>query len=86
MLCEVLSLDYLTPHQRVVYDIVRDHGPLGPSEIHERYTEDVDDPRTKRTVRTYLSKMAQYNLLEAEGTSRDREYSLVNSAAASPIQ
>ncbi|MFY4814849.1 Cdc6/Cdc18 family protein [Haloarcula sp. AONF1] len=80
------SLDSLTPHQRVVYDIVRDHGPLGPSEIHDRYTEAVDDPRTKRTVRTYLSKMAQYNLLEAEGTSRDREYSLVDSAATSPIQ
>jgi orc1/cdc6 family replication initiation protein len=79
------SLDSLTPHQQVVYDIVRDHGPLGPSEIHDRYTEAVDDPRTKRTVRTYLSKMAQYNLLEAEGTSRDREYSLVDSAVASPV-
>ena len=80
------SLDSLTPHQQVVYDIVRDHGPLGPSEIHDRYTDAVDDPRTKRTVRTYLSKMAQYNLLEAEGTSRDREYSLVDSASTSPIQ
>ncbi len=80
------SLDSLTPHQRVVYEIVREHGPVGPSEIHERYTEEVDDPRTKRTIRTYLSKMEQYNLLEAEGTSRDREYSLVDSAAASPMQ
>jgi len=80
------SLDSLTPHQRAVYDIVRDHGPVRPSEIHDRYTEEVDDPRTKRTVRTYLSKMEQYNLLEAEGTSRDREYSLADSAAASPMQ
>jgi hypothetical protein len=30
--------------------------------------------------------MEQYNLLEAEGTSRDREYSLVDSTAASPIK
>jgi orc1/cdc6 family replication initiation protein len=80
------SLKSLTPHQRVVYNIVRDHGPLAPGEIHERYTEEVDDPRTKRTVRTYLSKMEQYNLLKAEGTSRDREYSLVDSAAESPMQ
>ncbi|SNR68476.1 Cdc6/Cdc18 family protein [Halorubrum vacuolatum] len=78
------SLDSLTPHQRVVYAVVRDHGPLGPSTIHEHYIEKVDDPRTKRTVRTYLSKMVQYNLLEAEGTSRDREYSLVDSVTASP--
>ncbi|MFB6197964.1 MAG: AAA family ATPase, partial [Halobacteriaceae archaeon] len=27
------NLDSLTPHQRIVYDIVRDHGPLGPGEI-----------------------------------------------------
>ena len=80
------GLDSLTPHQRVIYDTVREHGPLGPSEIYVRYTEEVDDPRTKRTTRTYLSKMAQYNLLEAKGTSRDREYSLVDSAAASPMQ
>lgn len=80
------SLDSLTPHQRVVYNIVRDYGPLGPGKIHDRYTGEVDDPRTQRTVRTYLSKMEQYNLLEAEGTSRDREYSLVDPAAASPMQ
>ena len=60
----------------------REHGSVGPSEIYERYTEEVDDPRTKRTIRTYLSKMEQYNLLEAEGTSRDREYATVESRPA----
>jgi Cdc6-like AAA superfamily ATPase len=78
------SLDSLTPHQRAVYEIVHEHGPLGPSEIHARYVEVVDDPRTKRTVRSYLSKMAQYNLLKAEGTSRDREYSLVEAGVTAP--
>ena len=72
------SIDSLTPRQRVVYDIVREHGPLGPSEIHDHYTEEVDDPRTKWTVRSYLSKMAQYNLLEAEDTSRNREYTAID--------
>ena len=72
------SLDSLTPHQRVVYEIVRDHGPLGPSDIHDHYTAKVSDPRTKRTVRSYLSKMAQYNLLEAVGSSRDREYTAID--------
>ncbi|MFB6197963.1 MAG: AAA family ATPase, partial [Halobacteriaceae archaeon] len=37
-----------------------------------------------RTVRTYLSKMTRYNLLEAEGTSRDRKYSIVDASKASP--
>jgi orc1/cdc6 family replication initiation protein len=80
------SLDSLTPHQRVVFEVVRDHGPLGPAEIHDRYAEQVEDPRTQRTVRSYLSKMAQYNLLEAEGSSRDREYSLVDPTAPSPMR
>ena len=78
------SLDSLTPHQRVVYDVVREHGSMGPSEIHEHYTDAVDDPRTKRTVRTYLSKMVQYNLLKAEGTSRDREYAVATQSVSSP--
>jgi len=78
------SLDSLTPHQRAVYDIVREHEPIGPSKIHECYSDAVDDPRTKRTVRTYLSKMVQYNLLFAEGTSRDRQYSLAIESVGSP--
>jgi Cdc6-like AAA superfamily ATPase len=72
------DLDSLTPHQKTVYDIVRRNGPLGPGEIHERYAGAVEDPRTKRTVRTYLSKMVQYNLLTADGTSRDRTYAVVD--------
>ncbi|MBX0288560.1 orc1/cdc6 family replication initiation protein [Halomicroarcula sp. F28] len=78
------SLDSLTPHQQTVYEIVHEDGPLGPGDIHERYRNAVDDPRTKRTVRTYLSKMVQYNLLEAEGTSRDRQYSVVTEPVSSP--
>jgi Cdc6-like AAA superfamily ATPase len=76
------SLDSLTPHQRVVYEIIREQGALGPAEIHDRYTERVDEPRTKRTIRTYLSKMTQYNLLKAEGTSRDRKYTLITNGTS----
>ncbi|WP_135306087.1 Cdc6/Cdc18 family protein [Haloarcula amylovorans] len=80
------NLDSLTPHQQVVYDVVRKHGPVGPSEIHDRYSNEVDDARTKRTIRTYLSKMSQYNLVEAEGTSRDREYTIVNGYLSSAVE
>lgn len=79
-----LDEDVITDDQ--LYRIADAAAGKADRENHERYSEEVDDPRTKRTVRTYLSKMEQYNLLEAEGTSRDREYSLVDSAAASPIQ
>lgn len=77
------NVDSLTAHQRVIYDVVREYGPIGPSEIYSHYVEKVDDPRTLRTIRTYLSKLTQYNLVEATGTSRDREYELVDSTARS---
>ncbi|MDS0261541.1 orc1/cdc6 family replication initiation protein [Haloarcula sp. S1CR25-12] len=80
------NLDALTPHQRVVYDIVADRGPLGPSDIHDRYADAVDDPRTTRTVRSYLSKMVQYNLLEADGQTQDRRYEVVQRADPSPSE
>jgi len=78
------SLDSLTPHQRIVYDIIKEEGSQSPTEIYDKYVDEVEDPRTKRTVRTYLSKMSQYNLLVANGTSRDRQYSLVSEATPSP--
>jgi len=78
------NLDSLTPHQRTVYDIVRKQGPLAPGEIHERYEDRVDDPRTLRTVRAYLSKLVEYNLLKADGSSRDREYVVVSGNPPSP--
>ena len=71
------SLDALTPHQRELYEILDDRGAVEPGELYEAYRERVDDPKTDRTVRNYLSKMAQYDLVDAEGTSRDRTYRAV---------
>ena len=36
---------------------VCDHGPIGPIEIHERDSEDVDDSRTKRTLQANISSL-----------------------------
>jgi hypothetical protein len=56
------------PDPEAVHDIMQDHGPFGPSTIHRHHTGEFDDPPTKRTVRTYLSKVARYNLLKPRGT------------------
>ena len=64
----------LPPHQRVVYEIVKEHGEIRPRELYEEYRERVDNSKTKRTVRNYLRKMTQYDLIVAKGTSRDRTY------------
>lgn len=68
------SLERLTDHQRAVYEVVQESGELMPKEIRARYRERVDDPRTKRTVRKYLGKLEQYNLLESAGQGPNRTY------------
>jgi hypothetical protein len=34
----------------------------------------VGDPKTQRTVRNYVSKLEQYNLVVAEGNTKARVY------------
>lgn len=75
------NLDVLTPHQRTLYDIIADRGESEPSALYAAYRERVDDPKTDRTVRNYLQKMARYDLIVARGTSRDRVYRLPKSVS-----
>ena len=68
------NLETLTPHQRTLYDVIDDVDRIEPGPLYEAYRERVEEPKTDRTVRNYLAKMVQYDLLVAEGTSRDRVY------------
>lgn len=68
----------LTEHQRVLYDIIVERGEIAPGELYEAYCERVDDPKTRRMVRNHLQKMQRYNLVQADGESRSRTYSLVS--------
>jgi orc1/cdc6 family replication initiation protein len=68
------SLDRLTDDQLAVYEVVREAERLMPKEIVARYAERVDDPRSTRTVRKYLRKLEQYNLVESNGRGPSRTY------------
>jgi orc1/cdc6 family replication initiation protein len=72
------NLENLTRHQKILYDVVEDAGEIEPSAVYERYRERVAEPKSNRTVRNYLQKMAQYDLIEIEGTSRARVYRSLN--------
>lgn len=78
------ALDTLTPHQRALYDIVADREAIEPGALYDAYRERVEDPETNRTVRNYLRKMTQYDLIVAEGTSRDRLYRSTEREPAAP--
>ena len=72
------DVETLKPHQRTLYEIIEERGEVSPSELYAEYRERIDDPKTDRTVRNYLSKMDQYDVIEAAGTSRDRTYRSVS--------
>lgn len=68
------NLETLTPHQRELYDIINERTEVAPSGLYEAYRERVESPKSNRTVRTYLSKMDRYGLIDIGGTSRDRSF------------
>ncbi len=71
------NVEQLTPHQRALYEIVREHDALAPNELYEHYRERVEEPQSDRTVRNYLTKLAHYNLVAKEGNGRGRTYRLL---------
>lgn len=75
------NVETLSPHQRVLYDIIADKGEVTPGELYSAYAEEVTDPKTKRTLRNYLQKMRHYDLIVAEGKNRGRTYRLASRLA-----
>ena len=72
------DVDTLTPHQQTLYEIIEEHDEISPSDLYKEYQSRMEDPKTDRMVRNYLSKMDQYDVIQAEGTSRDRTYRSVS--------
>lgn len=68
------TVETLTPHQQQLYEIITDTGSIASGALYELYCEQVADPKTKRTIRNYLSKLCQYNLIVADGENRGRTY------------
>lgn len=67
-------LEKLNDHQRVLYDVIADREPIAPGTLYDTYEERVEEPRTRRTLRTYLNKMEQYSLVVSEGSAQGRRY------------
>jgi orc1/cdc6 family replication initiation protein len=68
------TIDRLTTHQELLYNIITDHGEITPQDLYDAYCEQTDDPKTKRMVRNYLSKLEHYHLIVAEGNTKSRIY------------
>lgn len=69
--------EQLSDDQRLIYDIISEQEGIQPGTLYEAYCERAENPRTHRTVRNYLKKMRQRNLIVAEGRGKAREYRLL---------
>lgn len=69
----------LRPEEYIVKEAVRELGTAKMGEIYPRYAghEDVDDPKSERTVRKWLRKMEHYNMVRIHGETSDRTYEFV---------
>ncbi|WP_435362341.1 Cdc6/Cdc18 family protein [Haloarchaeobius sp. DFWS5] len=70
------AVDKLNPHQRALYEIIDNEGEIDPGNLYELYTDGVDEPKSKRTVRNHLAKLDQYGLIVSDGEKRGRTYRL----------
>lgn len=68
------TVDRLTPHQKLLFNIITENGEIAPQQLYSAYCDRADDPKTKRMVRNYLSKLEHYNLITAEGNTKARIY------------
>ncbi len=71
------NVDRLNEHQQLLYSLICDAGTIAPGTLYNRYEAAVDDPRTQRTCRNYLTKLQRYNLIDASGEGRSRLYTPV---------
>jgi orc1/cdc6 family replication initiation protein len=70
------TIEKLTTDQRILYEILTEEEKIDPATLYDRYTERVDDPKSRRMVRNYLSKLEHYNLIAAKGQTKGRVYQL----------
>lgn len=70
------TVDRLTAHQQILYNIITEHREIELQQLYSLYCEREDEPKTKRMVRNYLSKLEHYNLIVAEGNTKARIYRL----------
>ena len=70
------AISKLTRHQRVIYEVMRDgdRDEWSMGQLHKRYAEEVEDPKTRKTVSKYLKKMAGYEIVVIDGEKRGRRY------------
>lgn len=67
----------LGEHQHALYAVITEAGEISPGEAYDRYAARVESPRSRRQVRAYVQKLAEYGLVTVHGQNRGRRYQAV---------
>ncbi|GEM_PF-6439924 len=73
------SLDRLNKHQKQVYrTLQKSDSSMGMGQLFDIYRSEMDDPKSRRTLRRYIRKMEAYGIVDAEGEKSAKTYSLAD--------
>lgn len=72
----ISSLERLNKHQKTVYEILEEEGEMKMSGLYQRYCEEMNENKSKRTIRRYMNKMEAYEVIESEGAKKSTRYSV----------
>lgn len=71
------TISKLNHHQRVIYEVLEQEGPLIQKELCERYSANHDDPVTLRYLREkHLPKLEHYGLTKTNRNGSGKEYAV----------
>lgn len=70
------SVDRFNSDQRTLYGLISSVGEIPAGQLYDRYAEKIDEPKTKRTVRNYLTELEEEGMIESVGKKRGRRYRL----------
>lgn len=71
------NISQLSSHHRLLLDIVESHGEIGAGDLHDVYEKRAGTPKSEATRRRYLNALRRYDLVEAVGSTKGRQYCIV---------
>jgi Cdc6-like AAA superfamily ATPase len=69
-------IEKLSTHQRILYEVIRQEGPVQAGELYDLYRKRASNPKADRTLRSYINSMQREGLVEKTGGGRHTEYRL----------
>lgn len=71
------NIERLSTHHRLLFEIIREYGEIGSSDLHDLYEQRAQTPKSNATRRRHLHALEQYNLIASDGATSGKVYEYV---------